>query len=99
MEEILARSQMADVKFTGLEEAMDDSLNQKQAPLITPRFLNLIQKWAVYDELPIEDAPPAILSEVEELHPMDGLSYGEVMSRVFKAAAEEAGGEFSPKLY
>ena len=99
LDEILSRFQMAGVEFAGLEEAMADPLNQQPAPLITPRFLNHIQKWAVHTGLPLEECPPVILSEVEELHPMEGLTYGEVMSRVFRAVADEAGGEFSPKLY
>ncbi len=49
--------------------------------------------------LPLEECPPTILREVDELHLMEGLAYGEMMSRVFKAVADEAGGEFSPKVY
>jgi hypothetical protein len=40
---ILAAFQAAGVEFTGMEEAMTDPLNQKDAPLITPCFLNHIQ--------------------------------------------------------
>ena len=81
------------------KRAMADPLNQQSAPLITPRFLNHIQKWAAHNGLTLEECPPRILEEVEELHPMDGLGYGEVMVRVFKAVAEEVGGQFERKLY
>ena len=80
-----------------MEEAMADPLNQKDAPLITPRFLNPIQKWAVHEGLTLDEAPPSVLEDVEKLHPMDGLDYGEVMGRVFKAVAEEIGGQFERK--
>jgi hypothetical protein len=99
LDDILAEFQMSGVEFTGLDEAMEDPINQKQAPLITPRFLNLIQKWAVYKDIPIEEGPPAFLSEIESIHPMEGLAYAEVMAQVFKSVAKEAGGEFSRKLY
>ena len=54
---------------------------------------------AVHKGLPLEETPPSILSEVEKLHPMEGLAYGEMMTRVFKAVAEEAEGIFLPKQY
>ena len=99
LDDMLARFQAAGVEFCCLEEAMADPLNQQPAPLITPRFLNHIQKWAVHKGLPLEEVPPAVLNEVEELHPMDGLAYGEMMLRVFKAVADEAEGTFLPKQY
>ena len=86
--------QTAGVEFASLEEAMADPLNQKDAPPITPRFLNHIQKWAVHEGLTLEVCPPGVLEDVEKLHPMDGVEYGEVMRRVFKAVAEEVGGQF-----
>ena len=99
LDDILATFQLAGVEFASLEEAMADPLNQQPAPLITPRFLNHIQKWAAHKGLTLEECPPSILEEVEKLHPMDGLEYGEVMVRVFKAVAEEVGGQFERKLY
>ena len=99
MDDILTKFQMAGVEFCGLEEAMADPLNQKPAPLITPRFLNHIQKWAVHRDLPLEEVPPPILTKVEALYPMAGLAYGEMMTQVFKAVAEEAEGIFMPKQY
>jgi peptidoglycan/xylan/chitin deacetylase (PgdA/CDA1 family) len=99
LDDILAKFQSAGVEFSSLEEAMADPLNQQPAPLITPRFLNHIQKWAVHKGLSLEECPPSILEDVEELHPMDGMGYGEVMVRVFKAVAEEMGGQFERKLY
>ena len=99
LDDILSIFQSAGVEFVDLEEAMADPLNQKDAPLITPRFLNHIQKWAVHEGLTLEDVPPGVLEDVEKLHPMDGLEYGEVMARVFKAVADEAGGQFERKRY
>jgi peptidoglycan/xylan/chitin deacetylase (PgdA/CDA1 family) len=99
MDDILTKFQLAGVEFCGLEEAMADPLNQKPAPLITPRFLNHIQKWAVHRDLPLEEVPPPILTKVEALYPMAGLAYGEMMTQVFKAVAEEAEGIFVPKQY
>jgi hypothetical protein len=99
LDDILSAFQLAGVEFAGLEEAMADPLNQKDAPLITSRFLNHIQKWAVHKGLTLDEVPPRILDEVEKLHPMEGLEYREVMGRVFKAVAEEIGGQFEPKRY
>jgi hypothetical protein len=99
LDDILAAFQRAGVEFVGLEDAMADPLNQKDAPLITPRFLNHVQKWAVHRGLTLEDVPPAVLEEVERLHPTDGLAYGELMARVFKAVADEVGGQFERKRY
>jgi peptidoglycan/xylan/chitin deacetylase (PgdA/CDA1 family) len=99
LNDILAAFQLAGVEFASLEEAMADPINQKDAPLITPRFLNHIQKWAVHEGLTLDEAPPRVLEEVEKLHPTDGLEYGEVMGRVFKAVAEEIGGQFERKRY
>lgn len=99
LDDILTRFSLAGVEFVDLEDAMDDPLNQKQAPLITDRFLNLIQKWAAHKNIPIEEAPPAIFDEVESLCPIEGLGYREVMMRVFKAVANGAGGKFAPKIY
>ncbi len=96
---ILEAFETAGVEFASMEEAMADPLNQKDAPLITPRFLNHIQKWAVHEGRTLEDCPPAVLEDVEKLHPMDGLEYGEVMGRVFKAVADEVGGQFVRKQY
>ncbi len=97
--DILTAFAAAGVEFASLEEAMADPLNQKDAPLITPRFLNHIQKWAVHEGLTLDECPPGVLEEIEALHPMDGLDYAGVMGRVFKAVADEVGGWFERKQY
>jgi peptidoglycan/xylan/chitin deacetylase (PgdA/CDA1 family) len=96
---ILEEFQAAGVEFVGLDEAMADPINRDHAPMITPRFLNHIMKWAELKKVPIEDCPPAILKEMDLVVPIDGLSAAEVMTKVFKGLSDEVGGRFFPKMY
>jgi hypothetical protein len=97
--EILDRFAAAGVRFVSLEAAMADPLNRDPVPIVTPRFLNQVLKWAALREVPVEDCPPAILEEIERICPMPGHSTPEVMGRVFRAIAESVGGDFFPKMY
>lgn len=99
LERILEGFLALDVEFVTLEEAMKDSFNLQPVPLITPRFLNHVQKWAAVHSMPIEDCPPSVLQQIERIHPMPGFASPEMLARVFKAVAEEAGGQFFPKIY
>jgi len=98
--EILDRFAAAGVVFVSLDEAMAEPLNNAPVPIITPRFLNQVQKWAEVKGLPIEDCPPrAMLEAIERVAPMPGLSGPEVSARVFKAISDQVDGEFFPKMY
>ncbi|SNT32001.1 Uncharacterized conserved protein YibQ, putative polysaccharide deacetylase 2 family [Tardiphaga sp. OK246] len=99
IDRILEEFERAGVEFIGLEEAMRDPFNSQPVPLITPRFLNHIQKWADLRSVGIEDCPPAAITEIEKIHPMPGLATPEFMYRVFKAISDEAEGVFFPKMY
>ena len=65
--EILARFLAAGVQFISLEEAMADPMNCEAVPIITPRFLNQVQKWALLKGVAIEGCPPAILAEMDRI--------------------------------
>lgn len=99
LDAILERFQAAGVVFVSLEEAMADPMNAEAVPIITPRFLNQVQKWAALRNVPIEDCPPAILEEIDRIASMPGQSTPEVMGRVFRAISDSVGGEFFPKMY
>lgn len=97
--EILDRFADVGVTFVTLAEAMRDPVNQGSAGVITARFLNQIQKWAQIDGFALPDCPPAILAELENLHPMTGLSTRDVMGDMFCSIADEVSGEYVPKTY
>ena len=99
LDAILDRFEAAGVVFVPLEEAMADPMNHEAVPIVTPRFLNQVQKWAEVKGVPIEDCPPAILHEIDRIAPMTGHSTPEVMGRVFRAISDSVGGAFFPKMY
>jgi len=99
LDAILERFQAAGVVFIPLEEAMADPFNREPVPIVTPRFLNQVQKWAALKGVPIEDCPPAVFEEIDRIAPMPGHSTPEVMGRVFRAISDSMGGDFFPKMY
>lgn len=99
LDAILDRFQAAGVVFVSLEEAMADPMNAQPVPIVTPRFLNQVQKWAALKGVPIEDCPPAILEEIDRFAPLPGHSTPEVMGRVFRAVSDSMEGEFFAKMY
>ena len=99
LDPILDRFEAMGVTFVSLEEAMRDPMNGDPVPLITPRFLNQVQKWADVQGQSIDDCPPSIFEQIEKISPFPGQSYTEIMTGVFKPIAERLGGEFSRKIY
>lgn len=99
LDEILDRFQAAGVIFIPLEEAMADPFNREPVPIVTPRFLNQVQKWAALKGVAIEDCPPAVFEEIDRISPMPGHSTPEVMGRVFRAISDSMEGVFIPKMY
>jgi peptidoglycan/xylan/chitin deacetylase (PgdA/CDA1 family) len=97
--EILDRFAEASVTFISLAEAMQDPANSAPTGVVTPRFLNQIQKWAHIDGFSLPDCPPAVLAELEKLCPMPGLSSREMMGSIFGSIAEEVTGSYMPKAY
>jgi peptidoglycan/xylan/chitin deacetylase (PgdA/CDA1 family) len=74
---ILDRFQEAGVQFVSLDEALADPMNQGQ-PLVTSKFRNQVQKWAMLKGVPIENCPPAILEEVANVCPVEGMGMMDV---------------------
>jgi len=99
LDAILDRFEAMGVTFVSLEEAMDDPMNREPVPIVTPRFLNQVQKWAELHKQPIENCPPAIFGEIETISQAAGCSYAEIMGGVFRPIAETLGGTFTRKLY
>ena len=78
VDEILAKFQALGVEFITLEEAMRDPMNREQ-PVLTPLFRNQVQKWAMQRNMPIENCPPAILEELDNITPVAGMSGDEIV--------------------
>ncbi|MEQ8652852.1 MAG: polysaccharide deacetylase family protein [Kiloniellales bacterium] len=97
--DILAAFKKAGVVFVSLAEAMIDPLHRRPAPILTPRFLNHLQTWALHRELAIEEAPPSVLKEIEARHIVEGLSSEAVLTAVAKSVADEVGASFKPAPY
>jgi hypothetical protein len=100
LDAILDRFAAADVEFVSLEEAMADPMNSAAVPLMAPRFLKQVQKWAEIRKVPIQDCPPvAMLEAIERIAPMPGFSGPEISARVFKAISDRVEGQFFAKMY
>jgi peptidoglycan/xylan/chitin deacetylase (PgdA/CDA1 family) len=78
------------VEFVSLDEAMQDPMNQQQ-PLVTPAFRNQVQKWAELKGVPIDDCPPAILAELENVCPIPGLEAGQITAAILANTARAVG--------
>lgn len=99
LDEILDRFEAAGAEFISLEEALEDPMNRDPVPIVTPRFLNQVQKWAALKDQPIEDCPPAVIEWLDTVCPMEGESTAEVMGRVFRAICDSMEGEWLAKQY
>jgi peptidoglycan/xylan/chitin deacetylase (PgdA/CDA1 family) len=79
------------VEFVSLDEAMADPMNNQQ-PLVTARFRNQIQKWAEVKGVPIEDCPPAILADLDNVCPLPGMNGEDLAEVILSTAAKAVGG-------
>lgn len=79
LDRILAELGRLGVQFITSEEAMRDPANVIGSPLTTRQFRNSTQKWAEFAGVPLEDVPPAVLDDVEEVAKIDGQSWNEVL--------------------
>jgi peptidoglycan/xylan/chitin deacetylase (PgdA/CDA1 family) len=75
------------VSFVSLEEAMADQMNQQQ-PGVTASFLNQVQKWAEAKGIVIQDCPPAILNDVENVCMLPGLGSDELFGGIMASSAQ-----------
>ncbi|ONM46250.1 hypothetical protein B0T44_19685 [Nocardia donostiensis] len=69
------------VEFITSEEAMADPANVIGAPYTTRQFRNMTQKWAEYAGRPVEDMPPKVLEDVEQIAVTEGQSFDELLGR------------------
>lgn len=88
--EILDRYAALGVEFIPLEEAMKDPMNRGQ-PVVTAKFRNQVQKWAELKSVTIENCPPAILAEIEEICPVEGMMGHEIMADLLLRIAKASG--------
>jgi hypothetical protein len=61
---------------------MQDPMNQHQ-PIVTDYFRNQVQKWAEHAGITIENCPPAILSQLDSISPVPGMSEQELIGGYF----------------
>lgn len=87
------------VKFITLEKAMVDPFNHADAGLVTNKFYNQTQRWAALKQLFLDECPPAILNELDGIHPLSGPTTQQMMNEIFGSIAAEVGGVFAPKEY
>lgn len=79
LDRILAELANLGVEYITSEEAMRDPANAIGSPLTTRKFRNASQKWAEFAGVALDDVPPAILDDVEEVAKIDGQSWNEVL--------------------
>lgn len=79
LDRILAELARLGVQFITSEEAMRDPANVIGSPLTTRQFRNSSQKWAEFAGVEVDDVPPAILADLEEVAKLDGQSWNEVL--------------------
>lgn len=79
LDRILAELARLGVEYITSEEAMRDPANAVGSPRTTRQFRNSSQKWAEFAGVALDDVPPAILAEVEEVAKIDGQSWNEVL--------------------
>ena len=66
--------------------------NSTPRALVTRQFRNQIQKWAEVKGVPIEDCPPAILADLDNVCPLPGMNYEDLAEAILGAAAKAVGG-------
>lgn len=69
------------VEFITSEVAMADPANVIGAPYTTRQFRNMTQKWAEYAGHPVENMPPKVLGDVEQIAWSEGQSFDEILGR------------------
>ena len=62
-------------------------MNQHQ-PIITDFFRNQVQKWAEHAGVTIENCPPVILSRLDEIAPIPGMTENEMIGSYFARTIE-----------
>ncbi|WP_439814872.1 polysaccharide deacetylase family protein [Zavarzinia sp. CC-PAN008] len=87
---VLDKLQEAGVEFISLEEAMADPIHREPPP-VDRHFRNIVQRYAHARNVPIEDCPPAILDELERIHPLPGLTVNDLFAAIFGQIAQATG--------
>jgi peptidoglycan/xylan/chitin deacetylase (PgdA/CDA1 family) len=81
----------AGAEFITLEEAMRDPANLIVAPGVNPKFHNLTQRWARVLGVEVEDAPPAVLEELDAIAPLEGWDSYSLFSKALEGMAVGTG--------
>ena len=98
-ERILERLAGFGVKFITLEEAMADPFIHEDPPLVTHKFYNQTMKWAALQGLTLEECPPALLEELNAIHPDSGPNSQQLVGEIMRSIAAELGAVYVPKEY
>ena len=72
--------------------ALGDPMNQRQ-PVVTRQFRKQVQKWAMAKGVPIEDCRPAILAEINDICPLEGMSMRDVWGGIINILAKATGAQ------
>lgn len=90
-ERILERLAGLGVKFITLEEAMIDPFIHEDPPFLTDKFYNQTMKWAALKGLSLEESPPAILEQLNAIHPLSGPSTQQLFGEILQTIAADVG--------
>ncbi|MBN9407764.1 MAG: polysaccharide deacetylase family protein [Burkholderiales bacterium] len=96
LEEILHRFDEAGVEFVPLDTAMADPMNAEIPPRVSPEFIFQVEKWALVHGVPVNDRHPAILDQIETLHPAPGEMQAEITLRMREHIASATGACVQP---
>lgn len=96
LEAILDRFRDAAVEFVPLDEAMNDPMNARVPPRVSPEFIFQVEKWALALGVPVNDRHPGILEEIEKLHPAPGEMQAEITTRMREHIAAATGARVQP---
>jgi peptidoglycan/xylan/chitin deacetylase (PgdA/CDA1 family) len=81
LDAILDAFEAAGVEFISIAEAMQDPMNARVPPRVSPEFIHQVEKWALVHGVPVDDRAPKILEEIEKLNVMPGESAAEIRAR------------------
>lgn len=92
LDAILDAFEAAGVEFISTAEAMQDPMNSRVPPRVSPEFIHQVEKWALVHGVPVDDRAPKILEEIEALNVIPGESAAEIRARQLGLLAQHLKG-------
>lgn len=92
LDAILDAFEAAGVEFISTAEAMQDPMNARVPPRVSPEFIHQVEKWALVHGVPVDDRAPKILDEIEALNVIPGESAADIRARQLGLLAQHLEG-------